>query len=78
MKPLGGQAILRSRVVTATECLRYAMSLPTSLVITGCDTMAILAVRFAGVARFLLDDVRDVTAADTKLLGIPKGVRPPE
>jgi len=42
MKTLGGQAILRSGVVNAPECLRYAMSLPASVVITGCDSMAIL------------------------------------
>ena len=42
MKPMGNQAILRSGVVNASECLRYAMSLPTSVVITGCDSMAIL------------------------------------
>jgi uncharacterized protein len=42
MKPMGAQVILRSGVVNAYECLRYAMSLPTSVVITGCDSMAIL------------------------------------
>jgi predicted aldo/keto reductase-like oxidoreductase len=42
MKPLGGHAILRSGVVNAPECLRYAMNLPTSVVITGCDSMVIL------------------------------------
>ena len=42
MKPLGGAVILRSGVVTAPECLRYAMSLPTSVVITGCDSMPIV------------------------------------
>jgi uncharacterized protein len=42
MKSMGDQAILRSRAVTASECLRYAMTLPTSLVITGCDSMTIL------------------------------------
>ena len=42
MKPLGGQAILGSRVVNASECLCYAMSLPVSVVITGCDSMVIL------------------------------------
>lgn len=40
MKPLGGGIILRSNVVTPLECLHYAMSLPTSVVITGCDSMA--------------------------------------
>jgi ABC-type branched-subunit amino acid transport system substrate-binding protein len=28
--------------VTATECLHYALNLPTSVVITGCDSMEIL------------------------------------
>jgi aryl-alcohol dehydrogenase-like predicted oxidoreductase len=42
MKPLGGGYILDSGVVTPEECLHYAMNLPTSVVITGCDSMAIL------------------------------------
>jgi len=42
MKPLGSGIILESGVVTAPECLRYAMSLPTSVVITGCDSMGVL------------------------------------
>ncbi|HEU5125472.1 MAG TPA: aldo/keto reductase [Verrucomicrobiae bacterium] len=42
MKPLGSGAILRSNTVKPIECLHYAMSLPTSTVITGCDNMRIL------------------------------------
>ncbi len=42
MKPLGSGAILDSGKVTAEECLRYALSLPTSVVITGCDREEIL------------------------------------
>ncbi len=42
MKPMGGGNLLRSKLVAPTECLHYAMSLPTSVVITGCDTMEIL------------------------------------
>ena len=42
MKPMGGAIILESKTTTATECLHYAMNLPTSVVITGCDSMAIL------------------------------------
>jgi aryl-alcohol dehydrogenase-like predicted oxidoreductase len=42
MKPLGSSAIVRSGTATAAECLRYAMNLPTSTVITGIDSMAIL------------------------------------
>jgi aryl-alcohol dehydrogenase-like predicted oxidoreductase len=42
MKPMGDQFILTSGAATATECLHYAMNLPTSVVITGIDSMAIL------------------------------------
>ncbi|MCE5310576.1 MAG: aldo/keto reductase [Acidobacteriales bacterium] len=37
MKPMASGAIPQSRIATATECLHYALSLPTSVVITGCD-----------------------------------------
>ncbi len=43
MKALGDPFILRSNTVTPMECLHYAMNLPTSTVITGIDTMEILA-----------------------------------
>ncbi len=42
MKPLGGGFILESKTATARECLRYAMNLPTSVMITGCDSLGIL------------------------------------
>jgi aryl-alcohol dehydrogenase-like predicted oxidoreductase len=42
MKSLGNGIILKSRTVTAVECLHYALNLPTSVVITGCDSMKIL------------------------------------
>jgi hypothetical protein len=42
MKSMGDANILRSGVVTAVECLHYSMNLPTSVVITGCDSMPIL------------------------------------
>ena len=42
MKPMGSGIILNSKVVTPVECLHYAMSLPTSVVITGCDSMDVL------------------------------------
>jgi len=42
MKPLGSGVILQSNTVTAVECLHYAMNLPTSVVITGCDSLKIL------------------------------------
>jgi predicted aldo/keto reductase-like oxidoreductase len=42
MKPMGDKLILNSKTATPVECLHYAMSLPTSVVITGCDSMPIL------------------------------------
>jgi uncharacterized protein len=42
MKPMGDAIILQSKTVTPIECLQYAMNLPTSVVITGCDSMQIL------------------------------------
>jgi aryl-alcohol dehydrogenase-like predicted oxidoreductase len=42
MKPMGDHVILESKTVTPTECLYYSMNLPTSVVITGCDSMSIL------------------------------------
>ncbi len=67
MKPMGAQVILRSGVVKAPECLRYAMSLPTSVVITGCDSMAILqqAIEVARNFRPMTDDERKELLART-------------
>lgn len=42
MKPMGSGKILESKTVSAVECLHYAMNLPTSVVITGCDSMDVL------------------------------------
>jgi predicted aldo/keto reductase-like oxidoreductase len=42
MKSMGNGIILKSRTVTAVECLHYALNLPTSVVITGCDSMGVL------------------------------------
>jgi predicted aldo/keto reductase-like oxidoreductase len=42
MKPIGSGELLKSKTVTAEECLRYAMSLPVSVTITGCDSAAIV------------------------------------
>jgi aryl-alcohol dehydrogenase-like predicted oxidoreductase len=42
MKSMANGIILKSHTVTPVECLHYALSLPTSVVITGCDSMEIL------------------------------------
>jgi len=50
MKPLGDQIVLNSQAATRVECLRYAMSLPVSAVIAGCDSLPIFQQAW-GVAR---------------------------
>jgi predicted aldo/keto reductase-like oxidoreductase len=42
MKPMGAGIILRSKTVEPVECLHYAMNLPTSVVITGCDSVTVV------------------------------------
>lgn len=42
MKPFAFGAILRLGTVSAIECLHYSMNLPTSVVITGIDSMELL------------------------------------
>jgi len=42
MKRMANGNLLKSGTVTAVECLHYALNLPTSVVITGCDSMEVL------------------------------------
>jgi aryl-alcohol dehydrogenase-like predicted oxidoreductase len=39
MKPMASGAVLEAKAATAVECLHYALKLPTSVVITGCETV---------------------------------------
>ena len=52
MKPMGDPFILKSKTVTAIECLHYSMNLPTSVVITGCDSVPILQQAIDAARRF--------------------------
>ena len=52
MKSLANGILLRSNTVTPIECLHYALNLPTSVVITGIDSMDILAQAFEAVRTF--------------------------
>ncbi len=69
MKPLAAGDAVRSGAATAEECLRYALSLPTSVVITGCDSLPILeqAIRvwrdFVPMTPAEMDALRARTAA---------------
>jgi aryl-alcohol dehydrogenase-like predicted oxidoreductase len=42
MKSMANGIILKSKTVSAVECLHYALNLPTSVVITGVDSLEIL------------------------------------
>lgn len=61
MKSMGDGVILKAGVASAEECLRYALGLPTSVVITGVDGMEILeqAIRMARTFEPLGDVERD-------------------
>src|SRR5690349_323750 len=52
MKPMANGLILKSKTVTPIECLHYALSLPTSVVITGIDSMEILDQAFEAARTF--------------------------
>jgi tyrosyl-tRNA synthetase len=52
MKSMGDKIILNSKTATPVECLHYAMNLPTSVVITGCDSMEILQQALDAARRF--------------------------
>ena len=52
MKPMANGIILRSKTATPIECLHYAMNLPTSVVITGIDSMKVLDQAFEAARTF--------------------------
>src|SRR3981081_4626150 len=52
MKPMGDKQILNSKTATPIECLHYTMNLPTSVVITGCDSLKILQQALDAARRF--------------------------
>lgn len=74
MKSMGNGILLKSQTVTPIECLHYALSLPTSVVITGIDSMEILEQAFEAVRTFPSLNQEDVDSllartADAALTG---------
>jgi len=67
MKPLCNGLICRSGIATAVECLHYAMSLPTNVVITGCNSLPLLqqALEAARSFRPMSDEQRSALLART-------------
>ena len=66
MKPMGDPFILQSKTVTPLECLHYAMNLPTSVVITGCDSLKILQQALDAARSFRPIDSQEMAALLTK------------
>ena len=68
MKSMANGILLKSNTVTPVECLHYALSLPTSVVITGIDSMEILDQAFAAGESFhpLSNDEREALLAKTR------------
>jgi hypothetical protein len=63
MKSLGNGIILRSGTVSPIECLHYTLNLPTSVVITGIDSLEILDQAFEAARTF-----RPMTEAQVQAL----------
>jgi len=68
MKSMANGILLKSKTVTPIECLHYALNLPTSVVITGIDSMEILDQAFAAAESFhpLSNDEREALLAKTR------------
>jgi len=68
MKSMANGILLKSKTATPIECLHYALSLPTSVVITGIDSMEILDQAFAAITSFhpLSNGEREALLAKTR------------
>ena len=68
MKSMANGILLKSKTITPIECLHYAMNLPTSVVITGIDSMEILDQAFAAIEDFhpLSNGEREALLAKTR------------
>ena len=64
MKSMGSDFILKSGVVTPAECLQYALSLPTSVVIHGMDKM-----EYLDETTKLVKNFKPLTQAEMAALG---------
>ena len=78
MKSMASGVILESGVVTPVECLRYALSLPTSVVITGIDSLEVLeqALALARDFRPLAEHEVEALLAKTAPLAAAGGFEP--
>ena len=78
MKSMANGILLRSKTVTPLECLHFALNLPTSVVITGIDSMKILDQALEAVRTFHPMSDKEVEALLTKTVeAAKKGVFEP-
>ena len=70
MKSMANGILLKSNAVTAIECLHYALNLPTSVVITGIDSMTILdqAIEAVRTFHYMTDQELQDLLAKTSLI----------
>lgn len=76
MKSLGGspgQFVNNAKVLTARECLHYAMNMPVSTVVSGIDTVEKLKENLASAKRFEPLSEETVTAILAKAAPIAQG-----
>jgi predicted aldo/keto reductase-like oxidoreductase len=66
MKSMGDGNLLKSGTVTAVECLHYALNLPVSVVITGCESMERLDQAMEAARTFRPSDKARISALLTK------------
>ncbi len=71
MKSMANGILLRSNTVTPIECLHYALNLPTSVVITGMDSMEMVTQAFEAMRTFqpMTDDQVQALLAKTAEAG---------
>src|SRR5580704_3019543 len=62
MKSMGSGNILKSKTVTPIECLHFALSQPTSVVITGIDSKQVLDQAFEAARTFASVSKSDIAA----------------
>ena len=72
MKPMGDHFLLETKTVTPAECLHWEMNLPTSVVITGIDSMNILRQNLKAARDFQPLSEQEITTLMQKTAQVAK------
>lgn len=68
MKNMASGAIVRNNVMTPEECLRYALSLPASVVLSGMDSLELMEKNLATARSFRPLSREEMAALETRTL----------